>query len=277
MDQVIRTAPRLHPLVAAAAVSVIAVSAAGIGVITGVIPGSHAGNSPVATSMGSAGPAVNVSQVAPTQAVAASAPMVSAPVAVVEQPAPRAASKPRVVKVAAAERIREDYAPARTNTLPTVNQDPVRHEAPEPYPSGTGVSGYGQASIPGYGSAPVQVTQAPVAKPVCASCGVVETVIETEKPGDGSGVGIAGGALGGAVIGKQFGNGRGQDALTILGAIGGAIAGHQVEKKVRATKVYEVRVRMEDGSIRSVNQTTAPSWRSGDRVRLEGGNISLNT
>jgi outer membrane lipoprotein SlyB len=71
---------------------------------------------------------------------------------------------------------------------------------------------------------------------------------------------------------------QGQQAFqTILGAIGGAIAGHQVEKKVRATKVYEVRVRMEDGSIRSVNQTTAPSWRSGDRVRLEGGNISLNT
>jgi outer membrane lipoprotein SlyB len=123
----------------------------------------------------------------------------------------------------------------------------------------------------------VQVTQAPVAKPVCASCGVVETVIETEKPGEGSGLGVAGGALGGAVIGKQFGNGGGRDALTILGAIGGAIAGHQVEKKVRATKVYEVRVRMEDGSIRSVNQATAPTWRSGDRVRLDGGNISLDS
>ena len=34
MEQIIRTTPRIHPLVAAAAASVIVVSAAGVGVIT---------------------------------------------------------------------------------------------------------------------------------------------------------------------------------------------------------------------------------------------------
>ncbi len=274
MVQVIRTAPRLHPLVAAAAVSVIAVSAAGVGVMTGLIPGSHAGNTPVQPSAGGIPPAAVFSQATTAAPVPSIAP---APVAATEAPAPRATPKPRVVKVATTEHVREESAPVRTGTLPAVSGSPSRHEAPEPYPAGNTGTGYGAASIPGYGSAPVQVVQAPVAKPVCANCGVIDAIIETEKPGEGSGVGIAGGALGGAVIGKQFGNGRGQDALTILGAIGGAIAGHQVEKKVRSTKTYEVRVRMEDGSIRSVNQATAPTWRSGDRVRLEGDNISLNT
>ena len=37
----------------------------------------------------------------------------------------------------------------------------------------------------------VQVVQAPVAKPVCANCGVIDAIIETEKPGEGSGVGAS--------------------------------------------------------------------------------------
>ncbi|MBL8384492.1 MAG: glycine zipper 2TM domain-containing protein, partial [Burkholderiales bacterium] len=127
-----------------------------------------------------------------------------------------------------------------------------------------------------YGNAPVPAVQAPAAKPVCGNCGVVEAVIETEKPGDGSGIGMAGGALGGAVVGKQFGKGRGQDFMTILGALGGAYAGHQVEKNVRATKSYEVRVRMEDGSVRSITQSAPPAWRNGDRVRVDGSAISLS-
>jgi len=77
------------------------------------------------------------------------------------------------------------------------------------------------------------------------------------------------------VIGKQFGKGRGSDALAILGAIGGAVAGHQVEKSVRSTKVYEVRVKMEDGSTRSMTQASLPAWRNGDRVRVDGNSISV--
>ncbi len=269
MVQVIRTAPRLHPLVAAAAISVIAVSAAGVGVMTGLIPGSHASNTPAATIMGSTSPAAISGQTAPVPPAAASVPLLPAPVAAVEQTAPRATPKPRVVKVAAAEHAYREPVRTRPVEVAPVDDVPARGEAPAPY---TGANSGGV-----YGPAPIQVTQAPAVKPVCTNCGVVEAIIETEKAGEGSGVGIAGGALGGAVIGKQFGNGRGQDALAILGAIGGAIAGHQVEKKVRATKSYEVRVRMEDGSVRSVNQASAPTWRNGDRVRLDGGNISLDS
>jgi len=275
MVNVIRTAPRLHPLVAAAAISVIAVSAAGIGVMTGVIPGSHAGG-PTPTATASSAPAV-VAQAAPVPVTpVVTLPEPAAPVVVADQPAPRVAPKPHAVRVASADSRRDKPVQDRANTLPAVSGNPVHHEAADVYATGNPGTPYG-ASSAGYGSAPIQVAQAPVAKPACANCGVVESVIETEKPGEGTGIGVAGGAIGGAVLGKQFGNGGGRDALTILGAIGGALAGHQVEKKVRATKVYEVRVRMEDGSIRTVSQATPPSWRNGDRVRVDGGNISLDS
>jgi outer membrane lipoprotein SlyB len=116
----------------------------------------------------------------------------------------------------------------------------------------------------------------PLAKPACANCGVIEAVTAVDKPGEGTGLGMAGGALGGAVVGKQFGKGHGQDLLTVLGAVGGAFAGHQVEKSVRTTRSYEVRVRMEDGSVRSITQSTPPAWRNGDRVKIDGGSINAS-
>ena len=288
MNRIIRTTPRLHPLLAAAAVSVVIVSAAGVGVMTGVLPGSHAvaNGAPTALVM----PAPVAAPVAP-QVATPPAPAVSAQAA----PAPKPAARPRVAKAPTRERAYDDEEPIRrTATLPAVSTNAPRNTPYDPnsyggYGNAQGApqGGYGgaQGGPQGpYGSAPVQVGQAPtnlpaipppVAKPVCANCGVVEAVVENTKPGDGSGVGIAGGALGGAVIGKQFGKGRGADALAILGAIGGAFAGHQVEKSVRSTKVYEVRVRMEDGSTRSVTQSSAPTWRNGDRVRIDGDSISL--
>lgn len=275
MSQILTTAPRLHPLVAAAAVSVIAVCAAGVGVMTGVLPGSHAGTSPSALTTPAAPPALSTAQAtAPVAApIAAAPPQVSAEPTAPAAP-PKAAARPRPVKVAAAHHSVEDAAPARTAApLPVGNTVPPRVDPYESSTQGMPPSGYGtaQANIP-----PPPTLPAPVVKPVCANCGVVEAVVETTRPGDASGVGIAGGALGGAVVGKQFGSGRGRDFLTVLGAVGGAIAGNQIEKSVRSTKAYEVRIRMEDGSLRTLNQSTAPAWRNGDHVRVDGGNITLN-
>jgi outer membrane lipoprotein SlyB len=264
MTQIIRTTPRLHPLFAAAAISVIAVSAAGVGVLTGVLPGSHAGAVPTAANLVAAAPfASQMTSAAVTPAT------VAAPEAVAGQAVTKPAPKPRAVKLAAAEHTYNDAAPARSATLPAVGGAPQRNDPYESNPYGVPGNGYGNP--------PVQTTQAPVAKLVCANCGVVEAVIETTKAGEGSGIGIAGGALGGALVGKQFGKGHGQDLLAVLGAVGGAIAGNQIEKSVRATKVYEVRVRMEDGSVKSINQTTVPAWRNGDHVKVDGGSISLNS
>ena len=43
-------------------------------------------------------------------------------------------------------------------------------------------------------------------------------------------------------------------------------AGHEIEKQARATTVYKVTVRMDDGSTRTVTQHTAPAV--GARIQL---------
>ena len=277
MDQVIRTAPRLHPLLSAAAVSVIAVSAAGVGVLTGVLPTTRA-TAPAFVTMTPALPAPAAASLAAP--IAAAAPV--AQVAWVE-PTPRAVAAPRPRPVrAAAPPVREieefSDTPARGPVIRTASNDPY---PPNPYggnPYGRNLPDAGGAygNNGSFGNAPAPLPPVAQAKPACASCGVVESVAETTKAGAGTGLGMAGGAIGGAVVGKQFGNGRGSNALAILGALGGAYAGHQVEKSVRATKSFEVQVRMEDGSLRTVNSATQPSWRQGDRVRVDGGSISGN-
>lgn len=84
---------------------------------------------------------------------------------------------------------------------------------------------------------------------------------------------VVGGVAGGAA-GSQFGKGRGQIVGAVVGAVGGAIAGHQVERHVvRKQTQYEIAVRLEDGTTRTIVQDTAPAWREGDRVRLNGNEL----
>ncbi|MGA0612141.1 glycine zipper 2TM domain-containing protein [Caldimonas sp. KR1-144] len=118
---------------------------------------------------------------------------------------------------------------------------------------------------------------APAAKsvaqaPVCAVCGTVESVQAVKQKGEGTGVGAVGGAVVGGVVGHQMGGGRGKDALTVLGAVGGAVAGHEIEKNVRAETVYTVKVRMDDGTLRTLTRKEPVSV--GSRVRVEGNSLS---
>ncbi len=279
MENVIQTAPQavIPTLYKAAAVSVIALSLAGIGAITGVLPVKRADApqsvvgavqpalvAPAAQAALAAPAAMVPAQPAPAAPVVAQAPAVERTVERTAERVVERAPKPRVVRTTS-RRIDE----------PSISASPVSNHPVAVSASGSDAGPYGQ--LP-YGQQPYPQTaqvNTPV-KAVCHSCGTVESIREIEKPGEGSGLGMAGGAIGGAVVGKQFGNGRGRDALTILGAIGGGYAGHQVEKNMRTTKSYEVQVRMEDGSLRALPSATAPSWRAGDRVKVEGGSISAN-
>ena len=115
---------------------------------------------------------------------------------------------------------------------------------------------------------PQPVAQARPAAPVCASCGHVESVQALEQAAPATGLGaVAGGVLGG-VLGNQVGKGSGRTAATVLGAVGGGYVGHKVEERARSTTVYQMRVRMQDGSVR--NFTRAQPVAEGTPVRLEG-------
>lgn len=114
------------------------------------------------------------------------------------------------------------------------------------------------------------------AAPVCSVCGSVESVTPVERSTKPAGPGmgtVAGGVLG-AVLGNQVGRGDGRTVATILGAVGGGFAGNAIEGKMRKETVYQVGVRMEDGSRRTVEVARAPSV--GSRVTVEGSTLRTN-
>ena len=133
-------------------------------------------------------------------------------------------------------------------------------------------------------SAPVAAKPAPAANrpriassaASCANCGIVESIRAVETQGEGSGLGAIGGAVVGGVLGNQVGRGRGRTAATVVGAGAGAYAGHEIEKNVKKSVVYQVRVRMSDGSYRTFHEASQPALTVGQRVRVtERGIVSI--
>ncbi|MDM0078271.1 glycine zipper 2TM domain-containing protein [Variovorax sp. J2P1-59] len=109
---------------------------------------------------------------------------------------------------------------------------------------------------------------APAPAHVCAVCGHVESVRTVQHPAPTTGVGAVAGGVVGGVVGNQIGHGNGRTAATLLGAVGGGFAGNAIEKHTRTVTSYEVGVRMQDGTLRTVETSTAPPI--GKAVTLKG-------
>jgi outer membrane lipoprotein SlyB len=115
---------------------------------------------------------------------------------------------------------------------------------------------------------------------VCHHCGVVQSVQKverTEKPKGIAGTpvtpGMAVGGVVGGLLGNQIGSGSGRGAATVLGAAGGAYAGHQVERHNHRYTAYVMNIRMDDGTHRTIEQAT-PIAR-GSHVVVEGHTARL--
>lgn len=184
-----------------------------------------------------------------TQAAPAAPPMV-------EAAPPAAVRKPPSTPVT--------QAPATPAAAPRVST-PARQPAPAAVVVGT------------QSNAPMVMSEAgplvsrplvPAPRAVCATCGRVESVMAIERKGEAQGVGAVAGGVLGAVLGNQVGKGNGRAIATVLGAVGGGMAGNTIEKNVSKTTVYQVQVRMEDGSLRMVEQSRAPAI--GSPVIVEG-------
>ena len=119
----------------------------------------------------------------------------------------------------------------------------------------------------------VPATPTPSAKlaAACANCGVVESVVAVQRKGQGTGVGAVAGGVLGAAVGNQVGHGNGRAAMTVLGAVGGGLAGNEVEKRARSETVFQVRVRLDDGTVRTLEQSHAPAV--GGRVTVQGNTL----
>jgi outer membrane lipoprotein SlyB len=131
-----------------------------------------------------------------------------------------------------------------------------------------------QAPSQDFGEAP-RIAQVPIEapKPPPGILGVVESVREVKDTPKTNGSGPIIGGVAGAIAGNQFGHGMTRNVIPVLGAAGGALAGTAIEKDVRATKHWEITVRLDDGSFRTMTSDVVPFWHGGERVRLLDGKL----
>ena len=130
---------------------------------------------------------------------------------------------------------------------------------------------------------PAVIAQAPRAN-VCADCGTVEAVTAVQREGQVNGVAVgnttiglgtvAGGLIGG-LLGNQVGGGNGKTLATVAGLAGGAYAGNAIEKNMKKVTVYDVRVRMDNGTTRNMEISSAVAV--GSKVVVEGKNLRMAT
>jgi outer membrane lipoprotein SlyB len=168
---------------------------------------------------------------------------------------------------------------AVTAPSPTPPTEKIAQVAPAAtLPNGSGEASHATkpAAKPVPKTAPKTVKPAIAPEPVrvaaiCSYCGVVESVQAVQRKGQGTGIGAVAGGVLGAAVANQVGHGNGRAAMTVLGAVGGGLAGNEVEKRARSETVFEVRIRFDDGSMRTLEETSAP--KVGARVEVQGDKI----
>ena len=110
-----------------------------------------------------------------------------------------------------------------------------------------------------------------VAAVTCRECGVVESVEAVKVQGKTNGLGAVAGGVGGALVGNRIAGNRNRTLGGVVGAVGGGLLGNAIEKHERTSTVYDVKVRMEDGSVCTVRESTSPAV--GEKVRVESDGL----
>ncbi|MEP6502962.1 MAG: glycine zipper 2TM domain-containing protein [Betaproteobacteria bacterium] len=107
--------------------------------------------------------------------------------------------------------------------------------------------------------------------PVCSTCGVIDGYTAVQVQGKNNGVGAVAGGVGGALVGSKIAGRSNHTLGGVIGAVGGGLLGNAIETHQRTSTAYDVRVRMNDGSIRTVRQATIPNV--GTRVNVDGNTL----
>jgi outer membrane lipoprotein SlyB len=119
-----------------------------------------------------------------------------------------------------------------------------------------------------------QPTYQVVQSPPPARVGTVESLREVVEQKDPGGAGLIVGALAGGGLGSLVGGGPGRTVATVVGAVGGAYAGNQIEKS-QTQVVYQIGIRYDDGSWATIRQSVPTGLRIGDRVRVTDYGVEL--
>ena len=107
--------------------------------------------------------------------------------------------------------------------------------------------------------------------------GVVEDIEAIKASDDDNHItGLLVGGVVGGLLGHQAGSGKGQAAATVAGAVGGAVAGREIERRMQTAnrEEHRVRVRLSNGTIYTVTQSSVSDIKIGDRVRVDNDHVS---
>jgi outer membrane lipoprotein SlyB len=270
---------RQHPLLIIAALAVILFCAVGTAAVMGWLPSSRGTNASqlndadrAALSAGLQQPGASTATTTDPAYAATRQPAAGLP----GQPATAALPGQPVAPAPAGSTAYPATAPAYASTTPAAA---AYGDSGAQGSTGSG-GAYVTAPATAYASPeaerearPAHVAQADTGSRWCSNCGNVESIREITSRARGSGVGAGAGAILGGLLGNQIGSGRGRSLATVAGAVGGAVMGNQVEGNMHAYHSYEIRVRLDDGTLRTFHQRSVPAWRNGDRVRIVKGTL----
>jgi outer membrane lipoprotein SlyB len=268
----------VHPLLILAALAVILFCAVGTAAIMGWLPSSKGGTAATRSELSEADRAALSASLQQPGAAGTTAGAMAPGALPPAYPAQGAVGS---------------YVPATPSTtapMPAVPPSTIAPTTASTYPPGyvaEGGTAYGSsaqgATASGYTEPAPAIEGHPKAKTTtrvaqessnwCGSCGNVESIRQITSRAQGSGVGAGAGAILGGLLGNQVGSGHGRQLATVAGAVGGAVVGNQVEGNMKANHSYEIRVRLDDGTLRTFHQQSVPQWRTGDRVRIVKGSL----
>jgi outer membrane lipoprotein SlyB len=164
-------------------------------------------------------------------------------------------------------------APAPTSTTAAMSRQGTPVPAVAPQPARPAQSGYPVAPAPNaHAPKPDHVADHPAAQSAVdrGHIGSVAGIEPIRERPEGSGAGAVIGGVLGAVVGNQFGHGAGRAGMTGVGAVGGAIAGNNLERNHReAITGYRVGIRLDNGTTRSFERSQIGGLHVGDRVRVD--------
>jgi outer membrane lipoprotein SlyB len=101
--------------------------------------------------------------------------------------------------------------------------------------------------------------------------GTIESVRPARLNEDQAPVGTIAGAGIGGLLGSTLGRGPGRGITTILGAVGGGLAGNAIERNGSAQNGEEIVIRLDSGATIAVVQGGLQDFERGQRVRVLSG------
>jgi outer membrane lipoprotein SlyB len=160
-----------------------------------------------------------------------------------------------VVRATLEESLLLDAAPPRPVATPARPAAPAPAPAPAPVPR----------------VAPPEIAAPPQGERLvaCRDCAVVESIRAVEVPTGPAYAGAIAGGIVGALFGEQIGKAHERHVTTFLGAISGAVLGHEVQRAAASRTWYDAALRLPNGALRVRRYDAPPPFRVGQLVRLD--------